>query len=132
MDRVFYPYTAWEDYMNGMYKEKAKDIESLTTNAIIMLTDIELFLDTCKKLLIDWPIASAVHLTDRQCNRKAWLGQAACSYKFGATETATRTAWARMLPTQRIEANNVALKIITHFEQSYENKNQRLYSDLGA
>lgn len=128
MKQKYARYWEWEDYQNGMYevpnhKEEAK----LTKLAIKMLSNKELFLNTCKEVLINWTVSSPVNLTNKQCNRKAWLGQAACSYKYKVPEICTRNAWGKLSKEQQNEANKVAEKIITSFELNYEKKDNQLY-----
>lgn len=128
MYQYFENYIYWEDYINGMYDFPKKEDEILLISlAIEMLTNNELFLNTCKEILIDWTISSRVNLTNKQCNRKAWLGQAACNYKFNVPEILTRIAWGKLSDIQKYNADAIALKIINHFELSYENKNNKLY-----
>ena len=128
MKQFYSHYENWEDYKNGMYCIETKPNElELINNAIVMLSNVFLFNDTCKEILINWPIAVKVNLTNKQCNRKAWLGQSACNYKFNTPEILTRQAWSRLTDLQRYEADNVALKIIKNFELKHENKNTQLH-----
>jgi hypothetical protein len=128
MIQVFAEYIYWEDYINGMYEIPKKEEEELyVLSAINMLSNKELFLNTCKELLGQWRISSNVNLTNKQCNRKAWLGQAACNFKYKVPELCTRIAWSRLNQETQQEANNVADKIINSFEVNYENKNTKLY-----
>jgi hypothetical protein len=120
-------YYYWEDYLNGMYDiPKQKDIDTLVSLAIYMLTNKELFKSTCLILLDKWHISSAVNLTNKQCNRRAWLGQACCSFKFKVPETCTRIAWGMLTDNQQDEANKIAETIINHFESNYECQNTKL------
>lgn len=133
MKQFFAPFLEWEDYENGMYdipnfeEEKGKQI----TNAIKVLSDKNLFDEICKCILSEWVVSSKVNLTNISCNRKAWLGQAACSYKFDVTETCTRIAWSLLSEQQRIEANLVADKWIKTFESNYERENRKIHYPMG-
>lgn len=128
MKQYFEQYTFWEDYLNGMYEIPLKsDGDGLVILSIKMLTDKELFLSTCKDILINWPISTMVNLTNKQCNRRAWLGQAACNYRFKVPEICTRIAWSKLTPIQQFEANLIAEKIIINFEMNYEKENTELY-----
>jgi hypothetical protein len=132
MVRVFHPYTEWEDYQNGMYcTAKRLNEKELIGKAVTMLTDLNLFYQTCTEIVKTWPLSAAVNLTDKGCSRKAWLGQAACNYKYHVPEYLTRVAWGRLTPIQRIQADGVAWKIIRHFELRHENKNREIYFNLG-
>ena len=128
MKQYFEQYTFWEDYLNGMYEIPLKsDGDGLVILSIKMLTDKELFLSTCKDILINWPISTMVNLTNKQCNRRAWLGQAACNYRFKVPEICTRIAWSKLTPIQQFEASLIAEKIIINFEMNYEKENTELY-----
>ena len=128
MNQFFSHYENWEDFKNGMYCiEKKVNEQELIDNAITMLSDINMFYETCKELLLSWPVSTKVNLTNKQCNRKAWLGQAACNLKFNVPEILTRVAWSKLSITKQYNADQIALKIIYNFELTYENKNKELH-----
>ena len=128
MKQFFKEYNYWEDYINGMYEfPKQKDEEIFINLAMEMLSNKDLFLNTCKEVLINWTISSKVNFTNKQCNRKAWLGQAACNYKYKVPEICTRTAWGKLSIEQQNEANKIAEKIIISFEFNYGKKDIELY-----
>lgn len=129
MNQFFKEFHYWEDYINGMYRiEKNKNESELINLSILMLTDLKLFEKTCSDVLINWTISSRVNLTNKQCNRKAWLGHACCNYKFNVPEILTRTAWGALNNIQQIEANNVAQKFINTFELNYEKQDKELFN----
>ena len=128
MERIFHPYDKWEDFKNGMYEVPSnKKNEKFIKKSIELLSNCDLFLNTCIDLINHWKIATEVNLTNTNFNRKAWLGHAACSYKFGCPEFSTRIAWGILTEKQRIEANNVAQKVINSFELNYEKSDSILY-----
>lgn len=119
--------------MNGMYEipdsEENKGIQ--ITNAIKVLSDNLLFDELCNTVIKEWVISSKVNLTNNSCNRRAWLGQAACSYKFTVTETCTRIAWGILSEQERISANSIADKWIKIFESNYERENRKIHFPMG-
>jgi len=128
MKQYYCNYIFWEDYINGMYEIPKQEQEEIYINlAVTMLTNVELFLNTCKEVLANWPISSSINLTNKQCNRRAWLGQSCCSYKYKVPETCTRIAWSRLSISQQSIANEIAEKIINSFELNYEKKDIELY-----
>jgi hypothetical protein len=128
MKQFYAEFIYWEDYINDMYDLPEKeDEEEYVLSAIKMLSDTDLFLETCKEVLINWTISSKVNLTNTGCNRKAWLGQATCSYKYKVPEVCTRIAWSRLTIEQQDSANRIAEKIIKSFELNYEKKDTELY-----
>lgn len=127
MNQFFSEYIYWEDYLNGMYNFPLKeDFDKKVSLSIKLLSDNNLFLHTCVELLKEWDISSRVNLTNKQCNRKAWLGHAACSFKYNSPEICTRTAWGRLTSVQQTRANETADKIIRSFELNYEKKDREL------
>jgi hypothetical protein len=132
MDRVYHRYWLWEDYINGMYDTaKRKEEKELIAKAEEILKDNTLFYNTCKQILMNWPIATVVNLTDKTSSRKAWLGQAACNFAYGVPEFLTRVAWGRLTREEQASADSIAFKIIRHFELNYEEENKGLRFDLG-
>jgi hypothetical protein len=129
MKQFFKEYNYWEDYINGMYEfPNPKDEQKFILLAIDMLTNNELFFNTCKEVLINWKISSRVNLTNKQCNRKAWLGQASCNFKYKVPEICTRIAWGKLSINQQNEANKIAEQVINSFELNYEKQDTELYN----
>lgn len=127
MKQFYAEYIYWEDYINGMYEIPKNTDEKLVLLAIELLSNKELFLNICIEVVKNWVISSKVNLTNKNCNRKAWLGQASCSFKYKIPEIYTRIAWNRLTEIQQIEANKIAEKVINNFETNYESKNKKLY-----
>jgi hypothetical protein len=118
MKQIFEHYEKWEDYQAGMYQlTDIIDKDLKVINSIKLLSDNNLFYDICKKILIDWPIASNVNLTNKNQNRRAWLGAAACMYKNRCPEYLTRIAWNLLNKEIQDKANLIAEKIISEYEK---------------
>ena len=128
MKQYYKEYYYWEDYINGMYEmDNIKNESELISLAINMLSNKELFLNTCIEVIENWTISTKVNLTNKQCNRKAWLGQASCNYKYKVPEILTRIAWSKLDIIQQYEANEIAQKVINSYELNYEKKDTKLY-----
>ena len=125
MKQFYAKYTEWEDYKNGMY------IGNIDINLIEeikkILCDNELFLKYAIDMVKDWNISARVNLTNKSCNRVAWIGQATCCYKLGANEITVKRAWSEISEEMKNEANNTAKKIVN----SYESKNTKLHKNMG-
>lgn len=131
MKQEYAEYYFWEDYKNRMYDSyPIEKEEELINSALEILCSPKLFLTICYDVLTFWEIASKNNLTNTNSNRRAWLGQAACSYRSNVPEIVTRKAWALMTDQQRIEANKIADKIIYIFESNHERKNKQLYNKV--
>lgn len=132
MKQYFAPYYNWEDFKNGMYeipKEESRTME--IEKSVLLLSDSDSFNVLCETVLREWKISSMVNLTNTSCNRRAWLGQASCNYKYKVTETSTRMAWAELSEEKQIYANEIATKWIKIFESNYEREIRKIYPRVG-
>tara|TARA_Y100000310_G_scaffold325970_1_gene390242 strand:- start:221 stop:628 length:408 start_codon:yes stop_codon:yes gene_type:complete len=127
MRQIFYPYWLWEDYQNGMYADPL-DIEKEVIRSSELLAASDCFDKCCGEVVESWPIATAVNLTNANTNRRAWLGQAACCLRHGATERAVRLAWKEITTEDRRRANCIANEWITKYADSSEG----LYREVGG
>lgn len=126
MKQKYYPYYEWEDFLNGMYNTSLHS-ENSVSNSIIVLSNSDLFDLILNEVINNWKISSDQNLSNKYCNRQAWLGQSACSYYYKSPEISTRVAWATLTNKQRYYANKVANKWI----RIYENKNKQFYKGMG-
>lgn len=116
MNRVYYPYWEWEDWIAGLYA-RPRDIEAEATASASLLSDTSAFLAAMSSLDA-WPKSLAHNMTNTEQNRKAWLGQAACCIASQSTSDATCYAWVRMMSErQRVTANRAAQTFITEWER---------------
>lgn len=127
MERIYHPYTAWEDYHAGMYESTCyMDPERLIVECASMLSCPQWLEESMRFVLIQWEKACEHHLTNTHRNRQAWLGQSACCLILGAPENITKQAWNRLTPQQQKEANDVADFCIKMFEEKMEIRWQKL------
>lgn len=116
MKQYFTEYKNWEDWQNGMWKTHEKNQENeLISNAINCLKNP---LSAMQRVVNDWPVCTKVNLSDKSQNRKSWLGQAACCIVYGIPEHLTRKAWMMLTDEERINANEIAKKVIEQWEKS--------------
>ena len=128
MKQIYFPYTEWEDYLNGMYElNKDTDDEYLISKAIDLLSNQDLFFNTALEVMKNWVKSADVNLSNKNSNRRSWIGQSACFYAEKVPELLTREAWARMTPEYRNDANKTAEKII----RIYEEQNRRIHKSMG-
>lgn len=113
-EQVFHPYPDWEDWQAGMYR--CVVVNEATERAARMLANPEAFYMAAKMMVRDWPNAAEHNLTNREQNRRAWVGQAACCYSTNAPEVSTRLAWWVLLEAERDAANAVADRVIAEWE----------------
>ena len=134
MNRIFHHYSKWEDFHAGMYDESKDGRKERVLKAVQILGTPDICREAMEKVVSEWKIATEYNLSNAEINRKAWLGQAACSCYGGVHEDETREAWGIMTESQRIEANRIASTIIKKWlsEKEYEEMPQMtLFNDWG-
>lgn len=118
MEQYFTSYENWEDWKNGMWsKSDTPTIHEI--QVISILGDIDQCEYSMTRVINEWPISTKQNLTDVKSNRRSWLGQAACCLQSGVPESITRSAWFKLTEEQRLNANNIAEKLIKEWEKDY-------------
>lgn len=121
--RIYHEYTLWEDYKNGMYiTEQQKNEIDLINEAGKILKNEKLFYKIGIEMVKKWKYSAEQNLSNKNRNRRAWIGQATSSYYAKVPEYLTKYAWRMLLPSDQIKANKVADKIIKNWEKEYEKK----------
>lgn len=123
MKRIYHPYHIWEDYLNGMYEERkdGKKQERIAQSVELLRNANELYA-AMSYVANTWKYAAEVNLSNRGCNRQAWLGQAACCYVVHATEAEVRQAWNLLEDSERNAANTIADRVSYEWELKYAGK----------
>ena len=93
MKQVFYHYTKWEDFQNGMYDEIKDGRNERVNKAVQLLSDTKQLYIYMKKVTNEWKFATEQNLTNASINYQAFLGQTACNMFAGVKEDETREAW---------------------------------------
>lgn len=117
--RAFSDYSCWECHTSGFhhvrYSDRHKDL------AASILSDRKRLLAASRTVLLDWPITSAVHLSNTSLNRKAWMGHAANFIVCGAGEDSSVAAYWSLTPAQQDMANGTVMEVILEWEQDVLN-----------
>lgn len=116
MKRVYFHYTKWEDWQNGMFALEVSDFDAMKQSGIELLKDLNELENTMSFVSKNWPCSTRMNLGNRSRNRQAWLGQAALCYKHKIPEWLTREIWGELTDDERIAANEIADKIIKSWE----------------
>lgn len=116
MSRIFHHYATWEDHQHGAYALSCEEPDQKRTASRELLGEAERFRSVCWEVLEAWPYAAEVNMTNKESNRRAWLGQAACCFDHEAPEFIVRQAWAALTPEQRTAANRMADQVIAQWE----------------
>ncbi len=119
LHRIYYHYEQWEDWKNGMF---SCDIDDSLVQLCADLLSSPVLKDAMLIVLSDWPKSSDVILTNRGCNRQAWLGNAACCHVHNASEIVTKLAWRTLSEDQQKEANLIADEVIKYWEECHAKK----------
>lgn len=125
MQKKWHPFWMWEDFQNGMFDEPD---DSLIAACAELLCDQEGFYVAASEMVDSWPVAAEENLSNKRCNRRAWVGQATCCFRLRAPERTTRAAWGVMSVDDRIDANNTADRVI----DEYSAKSRGLHKPMGA
>lgn len=120
MERIYHRYEIWEDYQNGMYNECKEGRSERVFEAARILGTPAICEKAMRKVIKEWKICTEYNLSNVGVNRKAWLGQAACSCYANIHEDETREAWGIMTEEQRITANRIAQHLINKWQQEHE------------
>ena len=129
MNRIWHPYTEWEEYHAGMWRKVDNQEENRFLSAAVEFTgDAELYGKNMIRVINEWPISCEHNLSNVSINRRAWIGHAACCIAFGCPEYIVRKAWWRLSDEQRRLANDKADEAIREWEQRYEKKGETLPS----
>lgn len=135
----------WEEYKSGMWESLTKEDLDILEKVIDFTGDHKKYGNAMMEVIKVWKNSCTDKLSNKNINRRAWIGHAACSYKFGWKESLVRLAWKSLTPKQRILANKEADKAIKAWEVYQiqkkqknqltlfdENKNRKIYKRLGA
>ena len=95
-----------------MYDESKDGRKERVQQAAHILGTPDICEKAMQKVVSEWTISTEYNLSNAEINRKAWLGQAACSCYAGIHEDETREAWGLMSDEQRVIANKIASSII--------------------
>ena len=127
MERIYHPYDQWEDYKKGMYEVKNASNE-LENKAVSLLKNIPKLGIVANKVLEKWPIATLENLTNDNCNKIAWLGQASCCYEYGVPEVSTKKAWVRLDEFEQFRSNKIVKQAIDNWLEKHNNLDKKQMS----
>lgn len=116
--RIYHHHERWEDYAAGQYALRYADkTVGIESSAWLLSEPVELYA-AMSAVCREWPNASEHNLTNREQNRQAWLGQAACCFKFGVPDFVVKSAWHTLTEAQQQAANAVADQVMNEWEAS--------------
>jgi hypothetical protein len=117
-----YPYWIREDYLNGLY-ETAISNEDIHAQKVIDLFNSEYrTIKAMSAVIRNWKKATEHNLSNTSINRVAWLGQAACCYRFKTPDYLTKKAWWKLPKETRDRADKNAKDLIEDYESKIKNE----------
>lgn len=132
INRVYIPYSEWEDFTNGMWRSLDKYQEpEMISKAVAFTENWELYGGGMAEVIEAWPKTMLNSLTNTSVNRRAFLGHCACQYKIKVPEYLVRVAWGILTDKQRFDADAIAQQHINNWVKSYERKNRKIHKGLG-
>lgn len=129
MKREYIRHELWEEIKHNMWGDVVDPIYMLE-KAINFMGNHELYGEHMIKVINGWPNSCTNALTDDSLNKRAWIGQAACSLAIGCPEDITRKAWGKLTDEQRFLANKKADRAIKIWREKYERKDSSLYTNM--
>lgn len=114
--RIYHPYWVWEEVSFNMWGAPLSDKSELLRKAIEFTGDHELYGSYMLKVAKEWKYSCEHNLTNKEQNRRAWIGHAACALAFKCPEGIVREAWSHLTDEQRIKANQEADNAIEWWE----------------
>ena len=116
--RVWVPIDQWEEISFNMWGEVSNRKRQLE-KAVLFTGNYRLYGRFMKRVIKEWPNSCLNALTDKNLNRRAWIGHAACALALRCPEDITRQAWGHLTDEQRILANCQADQAIQSWEECY-------------
>jgi prophage antirepressor-like protein len=114
--QFFAPYTQWEDWKLGMYRnaKSSQEHERMVAESVALLKSKDV-LQAMRKACESMPVSAKVNLTNADANHRPWLGQSACLLSCGANEVAVREAWSKLSLSEQAFANDCADRVFNDF-----------------
>ena len=133
MKRIYHQYTLWEEVDHRMWSSlSSKESAEMLKRAIEFTGNAELYGSYMLRVVAEWPFSCENSLTDKNINRQAWIGHAACALAIGCPEHITRKAWAFLSQQQQDDANSAAAAAIKEWEKQHEAKDSSVRSAVGT
>jgi hypothetical protein len=129
MKQIYHTHELWEDYKNGLYKKEIDNEELHIENCKNLLSDSKLFYDTMFQMINTWKYCIEHNLTNLDINPRAYLGAAACNFKYKSNEKSVRIAWNNLDSDVQKLANDKADEIVKIYRSKF-NKSIQLCLEI--
>ena len=113
MERIYHPYTRWEDYKAGFYDNcSGEEKSNLIQKGIEMFNSEKLTKENMLRVVNEWIFSCEHNLSNPAVNKIAYIGQGACCVYAGIPSTVTMELWNKLDKKTQERANLIALKTI--------------------
>ena len=118
LTRIYHPVDLWEEVKFNMWGD-VSNTRLYLEKAIEFTGNHKLYGFYMQRVINEWKYSCENALTDKNLNRKAWIGHAACALAINCPEDITRKAWSYLTYEQQRLANNEARHAIALWENNH-------------
>lgn len=116
------PYWIREDYLSGLFDTVTKNDDLYIKKVVTLFKSEYRTIKAMSAVIKNWKYATEHNLSNTSMNRIAWLGQAACCYRFKAPDFITKKAWWILPKETRDRADKNASDLIESYEKETRNQ----------
>lgn len=117
-NRIYHPYTKWEDWKSGFYNNCSGDIKKDKIIKVIeMFNNEKLTRKYMNKVIDEWKYSCEHNLTNNTINKIAYIGQSACCLYAEIPNTITMEAWSLLDLNIKNRADKIALEILEKWKK---------------
>lgn len=131
MTRIQHPWNKWEDYRSNFYGGivdiPKKDV--CLEKYAALLIDLDRFERALNQIITEWVYSCEHNLTNKNLNRVAYMGQAACALEFNIPHYVSCSGYNLLTPDQQAKADEMAQFYIDLWT---ENHNMKGTDDVAA
>jgi hypothetical protein len=114
--QAFADYEQWECHRSGFHRIRFQEDHARKSAALY--TDFERLQAASARVLAEWPVTVAVHLSQKR-NYRAWMGHAACFLEHGAGIESSIAAYWMLTDSGRELANFCVMEAVNRWRQQH-------------
>jgi len=124
MKRIQHPWHLWEDFRHNFYGglEDAPNKEQSLETYAGLLKDLGRFEAALQRIVSEWPYACEHNLTNKNMNRIAYMGQAACALEYRIPHYISCSGYNLLTPEEQAAADAMAQKYIDIWEARHKER----------
>lgn len=119
MKQIYHPWHLWEDHKNGFYNNCSGEEKKKKKELVLEMFSSEEETRRCMLFVVEnWKYSMEHNLTNSSVNKIAYIGQCACCYYAGISNTVTMETWGTLPEDVRERSNRIAEEILNHWRES--------------